>query len=179
MRKLATTLLLSATAAWSLAAVASTGLDGNDTEISNVEITWEDPKSYTDVRPSNESRVRFRNRVMRELGEYFEELAESLPEGQQLSINVTNVDLAGHVWPTFGGGAVDMRVIREIDIPRMSFSYSLTENNEVIKTADVSLKDMAFMNRGSTIRNSDLLRYEKVMLKRWFDREFSDMLVKS
>ena len=116
---------------------------------------------------------------MRELGEYFEELAESLPEGQQLSINVTNVDLAGHVWPTFGTGAMDMRVIRDIDIPRMTFSYSLSENDEVIKSSEVSLKDMAFMNRGSTIRNSDLLRYEKVMLKRWFDREFSDTLVKS
>merc|ERR1711916_359702 len=168
MRKLATTLLLSATAACSLAAVAGTEADGNEVQTSNVEITWEDPKSYTDVRPSNESRVRFRNRVMRELGEYFEELAESLSEGQQLSINVTNVDLAGHVWPTFGGGAVDIRIIRDLDIPRMTFSYSLSENNEVIKTADVSLKDMAFMNRATNIRHNDALRYEKVMLKRWF-----------
>ena len=61
----------------------------------------------------------------------------------------------------------------------MTFSYSLSENNEVIKTADVSLKDMAFMNRATNIRHNDALRYEKVMLKRWFDKEFADSLVKS
>ena len=38
MRKLDTTLLLSATAACSLAAVAGTEADGNDAQTSNVEI---------------------------------------------------------------------------------------------------------------------------------------------
>lgn len=173
MRVLAKLLLLSSAAAFSLGTVA------DETEsVSNVEVTWEDPKSYSDIRPSNESRVRFRNRVMRDLGEYFEELAATLPEGQQLSITVTNLDLAGQVWPTFGSG-MDVRIIREIDIPRMTFSYSLSENNQVIKSAEVSLKDMAFMNRGGTIHTNDLLRYEKVMLKRWFDEEFSDTVAKS
>ncbi len=173
MRVLAKMLLLSTTTVFSLASVAD-----DAATVSNVEITWEDPKSYTDMRPSNESRVRFRKRVMRDLGEYIEELAEALPAGQHLSINVTNVDLAGMVWPTFGTGT-DLRVIREVDIPRMTFSYALSANEQVIKSAEVSLKDMAFMNRATTMRTNDVLRYEKIMLKRWFDEEFSDSIVKS
>ena len=81
-----------------------------------VDITWQDPKSYTDVRPSNESRKSFRNRVFKSLDEYFNKLAEALPEGQTLEVTVTDLDLAGEVWPTMRAGAFDIRII---DIDRL------------------------------------------------------------
>lgn len=78
----------------------------------------------------------------------------------------------------FGGGVVDICIIRDLDIFRMIFSYLFIENDEVIKMVDVLLKDMVFMNCVMNICYNDVLCYEKVMLKCWFDKEFVDLLVK-
>ena len=82
----------------------------------NVEITWENPKEYADVKPSNESRKHFRERVFRKLDEHFVELAEKLPDGQTLMVTVTDLDLAGQVWPAsfvgFGNSGSDVRLIK-------------------------------------------------------------------
>ena len=103
-----------------------------ETAETKVEITWQDPKSYTDVRPSNESRKSFRNRVFKSLDEYFNKLAEALPEGQTLEVTVTDLDLAGEVWPTMRAGAFDIRIIDTVYIPRMEFSYQLKEGDTLM-----------------------------------------------
>jgi hypothetical protein len=47
-----------------------------------------------------------------------------------------------------------------------------------MQQADVKLKDMSFLDRiGGSIRN-EALRYEKHMLKRWFNKEFDSHIVK-
>ena len=102
-----------------------------ETAETKVEITWQDPKSYTDVRPSNESRKSFRNRVFKSLDKYFNKLAEALPEGQTLEVTVTDLDLAGQVWPTMRAGAFDIRIIDTVYIPRMEFSYQLKEGDKL------------------------------------------------
>ena len=95
-------------------------------------------------------------------------------------MTVTNVDLAGQVWPSqfvgFGsGGGSDVRIIKRIDIPRMTFSYSLTnaDGQVILSGEDVKLKDMDFMD--STIRRNrtESLTYEKAMLNDWFADTFS------
>jgi hypothetical protein len=148
-----------------------------------VEINWEKPEQYRDVRPTSESRSRFRDQTFSQLEEYMQKLAEQLPAGQKLSLNVTNLDLAGQVWPAsfvgFGSSSNDVRVVKNIDIPRMSFSYTLTDKaGVVVKQADVDLKDMAFMDRANRFFDSENLRYEKNMLKNWFEDEFPALIVK-
>lgn len=149
-----------------------------------VEVTWEAPDTYTDVRAANESRVRFKERTFKTLSAYFSKLAEQLPEDQTLSINVTDLDLAGEVWPSsfvFGNGmGTDVRIIKRVDIPRISFSYSLKDSNgSEIKSADVDLKDMGFLENARTIAQTDNLAYEKAMLKDWFRDEMASVTVKN
>ena len=150
------------------------------THAAEVKITWEEPETYSDVKPTNESRKRFRERTLEDLEQHIVELASDLPESQVLSMTVTNVDLAGQVWPSqfvgFGsGGGSDVRIIKRIDIPRMTFSYSLTnaEGQVILSGEDVKLKDMDFMD--STIRRNrtESLTYEKAMLNDWFADTFS------
>ena len=143
----------------------------------DVEINWQNPENYRDVTPTAQTRKSFREQVFSQLGEYMEKLAETLPDQQKLQITVTNLDLAGQVWPAsfvgLGNSASDVRIIKNIDIPRISFSYSLqTNGNEVLKQGEVELKDMAFMDRPSRFFDSDNLRYEKTMLKDWFEETF-------
>ena len=161
-----------------VSADSGTPQDAPKTTLSKVEITWQSPNDYRDIRPSNETRKGFRERVFSSLGKHFNKLAEALPEGQSLSVTVTNIDLAGQVWPTFGAGAADIRIVDRVDIPRMAFSYELKENGDTIKSAEVKLKEMAFMNRISRMRSSEPFGYEKAMLTRWFDNEFEDNLAK-
>ncbi len=148
-----------------------------------VKITWEEPESYSDVRPSNETRKRFRDRTLKQLEAHIVELAAKLPESNTLSITVTNLDLAGEVWPSqfmgFGnGGANDIRVIRRMDIPRMTFSYTLSDaSKQVLASEDeVTIKDMDFMESAIRRHRNDPLSYEKNMLDDWFADTFPEQM---
>ena len=148
------------------------------------EITWEKPEKYTDLRPANESRVKFRERTFKALDEYFAKLAEKLPEKDKLAITVTNLDLAGQVWPSsfvFGNATgTDVRIVKRVDIPRIKFSYTLTnEAGKVVKSADVDLKDMGFLDNPRTFTQNTHLGYEKAMIKEWFNEEMASALVQN
>lgn len=149
-----------------------------------VEVTWQEPDTYTDVRPANESRKGFRERVFRGLEKHFVKMAEALPDDNTLAITVTDLDLAGQVWPSsfvgFGHATgSDVRVIRRIGIPRIAFSYTLSDSTgAVVKSADVSLKDMGFMDSIASSRYNDQLRYEKHMLQEWFNEEMSAIVAR-
>jgi hypothetical protein len=154
------------------------GLSSQVVAQAKVEIEWDKPEKYRDVRPSNESRKRFMEATFEGINEYMHELASALPDNQKLSMKVTDLDLAGQVLPaSFVGlsqGVSDVRVIKNIDIPRINFSYQLLDTSgAVIQQAEVDLKDMSFMDRGNRFFDSESLRYEKNMLQRWFKQEFS------
>lgn len=149
-----------------------------------VEIEWKHPKKYKDVRPTSGTRHGFRQSTFKKLNEYLLELAESLPDQHKLVVKVTDLDLAGQVWPAsfagIGQGMTDIRVIKRIDIPRMNFSYELLSSvGQVIQQAEVHLKDMSFLERSNRYFGSESLRYEKNMLKQWFNQEFKTLLESS
>jgi len=150
------------------------------TQAAEVNITWEEPESYSDIRPTNESRKRFRERTLEELEKHIVKLAEALPESQVLSMTVTKVDVAGQVWPSqfvgFGAGAGnDVRLIQRVDIPRMTFSFTLSnaEGQVVVSGEEVKLKDMDFMESNIRRNRTDALTYEKAMLDEWFSETFT------
>lgn len=145
-----------------------------------VEVTWEDPKSYTDIKPVNQTRSGFQKSTFAALESHFTKLAESLPDDHVLSITVTNLDLAGQVWPAsfvgFGTGGTDVRLVKRIDIPRMAFSYTLKDGaGNLVQSAEVNLKDMSFMDGVVRGFDSDNYRYEKNMLTDWYRSEFDTL----
>ena len=148
---------------------------------SNVEVVWQSPEDYTDVRPANQSRKRFMEQTFNRLEKHFTKLAKRLPEDYQWQLTVTDLDLAGQVWPAsfvgFGQGGQDVRLIKDIDIPRMTFSYQLISDGKTLKQADVELKDMGFLHKSLRGSDSDPLRYEKRMLNEWFAEEFADQII--
>lgn len=164
----------------SLSALTVSGLAQASAE---VEITWHEPENYTDIRAANESRSKFRERTIKQLQEYIVELSESLPEGYKLLMTVNDLDLAGQVWPgSFVGlqSTSDVRLIKRIDIPRMTFDYQLLDDQgQTLKQEeDVKLKDMSFQDRHNPFFDSEPLRYEKNMLKEWFTDTFAEYQVK-
>ncbi|QPG05259.1 DUF3016 domain-containing protein [Salinimonas marina] len=153
----------------------TSGLIGGPASAAQVNVTWQDPDSYRDIQPSNQSRQSFRKMIFADFEKYFTKLAEQLPAEQVLTMTVTDLDLAGQVWPSsfLGGmGGTDVRLVKSVYIPRISFSYTLTDGaGNTLQDAQVKLKDMAFMDRGvRTNRRYRNLSYEKAMIKDWFDK---------
>ena len=140
------------------------------------EVTWTDYKSYRDIDAGNENRKSFRERTFKGFEKHFAKLAATLPEGQVLKIDVTDVDLAGD---TNASGIHRTRIIKHLYSPRMNFSYQLLDGDgKVIQADEVVVKDMNFMSGNSLKYRNKSLGYEKKMLDDWFDKTFKELIVK-
>lgn len=139
------------------------------------EVTWTDYEKYRDIREGNENRKSFRERTFKSFEKHFILLASSLPEKQVLKIDVTDVDLAGDVNI---GGINQVRVVKQIYSPRMTFSYQLLdESGKVIQEENVELRDMNFMSGSNSKYRNQSLGYEKRMLDKWFKEALSELIV--
>ena len=145
------------------------------TYAATAEVTWTDYEKYRDIKPSGENRKYFRERVFKKFEKHFTKLAEMLPEGQVLKLDITDVDLAGD---THSGGINQIRIIKDIFFPKLNFSYTLHDaNGSVIISDNVELKDMTFMMTNTLKYKNKSLGYEKKMLDEWFTGTFKSYLV--
>ena len=131
-----------------------------------VSVNFIEPGRFTDL-PFTEWD---RKEVLKELTEHFTKLGARLPPGQNLRIDVKDVDLAGRMYPSRRGQ--DLRVIRDgAEWPRIDLSYAIESNGQVVRSGDAQLRDMSFMDRINRSTGSDFLRYEKRMIDDWFYTE--------
>ncbi|GGC59014.1 DUF3016 domain-containing protein [Undibacterium terreum] len=135
------------------------------------KVTWQDPDHYTDINPTNETRAGFRARVFKGLDEVFDSLAKELPDGYKLQVTVTDLDLAGDVKPMRGPGGQDIRVVKDIDWPKMSFSYVLSDSQDKqVAAGNEDLKDINFRS-SVKINTGGSFYYEENLLKDWFKKQ--------
>ena len=135
------------------------------------KVTWQNPDSYIDVRPANESKTGFEARVFKTLDGIFDKLAKQLPDGYKLQITVTDLDLAGDVKPMRGPGGQDIRVVKDIDWPQISFSYVLSDpQGKQVAAAKEELRDINFRS-GVSINTGNSFYYEESMLRDWFKKQ--------
>ena len=145
----AAVLLSAATAAWA-----------------EVTVTFVKPDDYADV-PRN---AIDRDRTLQDFKDYFTSLNKKLPPGQNLKIEVLDIDLAGRLYPR-RNGADDIRVLRgAADWPHMHLRYTLEQDGQVLRSGDEQISNMSYEMRLNHYSDSDPLRYEKQMLDDWFDK---------
>lgn len=133
-----------------------------------VTVTFAHPEKFRDMPFSQ----RDREDVLKELGEHFAHLGRNLPPGQDLRIEVLDLDLAGELRPNFRGRD-DIRILRGgADWPRMKLRYTLESNGQVISSGEEQLSDMMYLNRLPRYADGDTLRYEKRMIDDWFKQKF-------
>lgn len=133
-----------------------------------VEVTWQDPDHYSDIRPADESASRFRERVFQALEEQLEKLARKLPDGQRLEITFTDVDLAGEVRV---GPRGTVRIIRDSQPARLEFSYRLLDSDgKVLREG----RERLWGTLSSVSRlgqpQGETLSVSRALLSRWFDK---------
>lgn len=164
---LVTGLMLSGSMLTASASAADEAVANPVTENGIVKVEWQDPKSFRDVKATSGIQSRFENRTFKELTKNLnKEAAKVLKPNQTLEMVVTDLDLAGDVKPTFGATMNDLRVVKDIYPPRITFSYKVTEGEQVIIAGNEKLTDLGFMN---TIykANDQSNRYENALLTSW------------
>lgn len=140
-----------------------------------VKLTWQEPEKFADIRSTSETRDAFQERVIKELGKVFVDLANKLPDGVTWIATVTDIDLAGDVRPMMRHGTGDIRVVKDIYWPRMSIRYSMLDaRGQVISEGKEDIKDMSFMLGNPMAARNTAFQYEAKMLRDWFRRQQQD-----
>jgi len=141
-----------------------------------VSVQWTDPNQFTEIRFSG-------NRFQSQQGDWVQDLAEHfrdsivrrLPPGDRMAITITDIKRAGEFEPWHGPRGDDIRIVKDLYPPRISFSYVWTDSSgKVVDQGEQRLIDTAFLMNDSRINNSDQLRYEKRMIDDWTRRQFRD-----
>lgn len=137
-----------------------------------VDVRWQDPAQFSDIRYSANRMAARRGDWVVELAEYLRERAQKrLPAGDRLEVEITDIKRAGQYEPWLGAALQDVRMIRDHYPPRIELQFQLiAADGRVIAEGQRKLSDPGFM-MGSSINNSDPLRFEKSMIDRWLVRE--------
>lgn len=149
--------------------LAALAMLGCGTAWAGASVTYVEPDKFIDMPFSSVER----EHILKDLSEHFAKLGKLLPAGQELKVEVTDLDLAGRIDYTRRSGN-EIRVMRGMaDWPRMELRYSLVQDGAVLKSGDARLADMNYMDHVRTSRSDESLRYEKQMLDDWFAKTFS------
>jgi hypothetical protein len=135
----------------------------------SVDVTFTNPQRYRDIGDRYASR---RSRVLKEVESYFNYLGDRyLKDGQVLSIEVLNIDLAGQYEP-WRFEFRDVRIMRDITPPRLKLRYALVDRGKLLMRAEENVTDMTYLWGAGSIYGDQRLGYEKKMLREWFRRRF-------
>lgn len=146
-----------------LAAITALSVSAPAHAAGAVEVRWLAPENFTDVGRNTLDR----ERTLASLETLIKQLGAQLPDGQTLTLEVSDVDLAGEIMP---GRLNDIRVLRDrADWPRMNLHYTLRAGATVLKAGDAQLADMGYMH-GPPASGGHV--FEQRMIERWFKSEF-------
>lgn len=137
-----------------------------------VNVEYVKPQQFTDVGdrlPGDRAmRLAYLEPLTRHLVRYAQPL---LSAGQQLTVAVTDIDMAGEFEPLRLRTA-GVRIVRAAYPPRIKLHFRLAgADGAVLREGDRRLRDAAFLMVAARYRD-DPLRYEKRLLEQWLEQEF-------
>ena len=102
-----------------------------------VTITFAQPDKYTDMPFAS----RDKQDIMDELQKHFDKLGATLPAGQDLKVEILDIDLAGRI-ESSKGATRDIRILRGgADWPIIAVRYSLALQGKVLKSGEERIAD--------------------------------------
>jgi hypothetical protein len=138
---------------------------------SNLTVTYVNPEKFSDgaYQQLSFGGTPRTGEVQRDMTRYLTSLAaKQLPAGETLSIEVLDIDLAGKIEPDMARTQSNIRVVRDLDSPRIKLRYVLTRGDQTLASGEDLLTDIGFLRNAHSYASNDQLRYEKPMLGRWF-----------
>jgi hypothetical protein len=139
--------------------------------LAGVSVRFVNPERFTDAGSSG-----FRSAdagVLAELKAHLQRLGgRFLAPGQNLTIDILDIDRAGMDEPWRGGGMGDVRIMRGATPPRIRLHYLLNEKGTRARSGEETLTDINYQMNPSARFGGDRLVYEKALLDDWFRRMF-------
>lgn len=130
-----------------------------------VTVNFVAPEKFLDLPVDRQER----EEVLRDLSSHFERLGSQLPAGQDLTVEITDIDLVGRGYPAYS--AREMRLARNVsEWPSISLRYTVSANGQVLSSGAEKLKDMNFSSRRDVRPEHGKLRYEIRMIDEWFEK---------
>ncbi|WDY60413.1 DUF3016 domain-containing protein [Pseudomonas sp. PSKL.D1] len=140
-----------------------------------VEVRFDHPEKFRDASlDSNGYERGADDYVMKTLTQYLQKLGQRyLPPGQQLVIDIRDIDLAGRFEP-WHSRAYDVRFMRDITWPSIDLTYTLNQPGKPAVVAQEHVSDKMYLSRpGRAASSNDRLYAEKAMLDEWFRTRFA------
>jgi hypothetical protein len=133
-----------------------------------VQVKFIEPEKFTDIRDAS----RRLDDNLASLRQHLEQVAAPyVADGQTMTIEVLDVDLAGRVEPARRPD--DVRVLRgQADWPRIHLRYVLDAGGSTLRRGEAWVADMAYLERITPSNPGMGLAYERRMLDEWFRTEF-------
>ena len=130
-------------------------------------VTLIKPRDFSDIKTGNSgTQSNFEQSVAKKLAEA---LADHFKDKDvTIDITFTDIDLAGET----RFNTHEIRVLKDIYIPRMSFEYVIKDKaGDVILADTVDIKDMGYLSRSLFGRKAnDLIGYDTRMLIEYFEK---------
>ena len=134
-------------------------------------VVYDHPEKFTDVKDGYVPTDTGRDAILSRLREFLVSRCDpKLPEGYNLTITFTDVDLAGDFEPWHGAQWADVRIIKPIYPPAFKFTYAVADpSGTVVKEGSENILDLNFQMRLLSPHDTsfDSLAYEKDILNDW------------
>lgn len=131
------------------------------------EVRFVEPERFSDA-----GRNPFdREQALAALTTHFNQLAQRLPDGQRLRVEVLDLDLAGEQILRRGS---EVRVMRgAADWPQMRLRWTLEQGGTTLKSGEDRLSDLAYLSgRAAPASSEGAFPHEKRLLTQWFRAQF-------
>lgn len=161
-------------ARWVLAAGTGLVMQAGMAAPAQVSLVLVQPAQFTDAGYSRRTATAAElERLQQALQGALQPLAaERLPAGDQLQVEVLDVDLAGELqmmrWPT----GSELRVMREITWPRITLRWRLLHEGREVSRGEQRLSDLNYLAGRPPGSDSDRYDPERRLLQRWFQQTF-------
>lgn len=135
-----------------------------------VKVAFVESSQFTDLGRNASDRAA----NLKVLEQHLQRLGQRhLADGQSLTLEITDVDLAGSLKP-FKRSADEVRVVKgTADWPRITLRYTLVAPGQAVKHGEAQVADLNYTSHIGTYSSGDPLRYEKQMLDVWFKATFA------
>ncbi len=140
-----------------------------------LRVDFVEPERYTDLSLSGSTTERIQRHILGELERYLKGLAaHSLPPSHTLHLTVFDLDMAGEYEPWRVPNLTNPRFIRDVYRPRIDLGYIWRdEHGLVLAERREQVSDLDYLMLADPYYTyNDPLRYEKAMLRRWFEARF-------
>lgn len=145
------------------------------TQTLQVQVHFDHPEHFRDARLDRAGYARGADDyVLKTLTHHLQKLGQRyLQPGQQLVIDIHDIDLAGGFEP-WHVNAYNVRFMRETTWPTIDLSYTFSQPGKPDQHAQERVSDKMYLSRpGRVASSSERLYAEKAMLADWFRQRFA------